>query len=73
MVGKLRKPFVLPVVGFLILAGVLFSQPLAAQVSVTLIVRNPMPAQLSVWEHDPTVIQLIIIDPAGRLYQNIRQ
>ena len=72
MVEKLRKPFVLPVISFLILAGVLFPHPLAAQVSVTLIVRNPMPAQLSVWEHDPTVIQLIIIDPAGRLYQNIR-
>ena len=39
-------------------------------VTMTLILRNPMPARLDVWEQDPSTIQLIIqTDPNG-LFQN---
>jgi|WetSurMetagenome_2_1015567.scaffolds.fasta_scaffold00594_13 hypothetical protein len=38
------------------------------QVNVTLIVRQPAPPQLSVWEHDQTVVQMIITNATATSY-----
>ena len=46
------------------------AQSLFGGVTMTLILRNPMPARLDVWEQDPSTIQLIIqTDPNG-LFQS---
>ncbi len=58
----------------MLLAGMSVSTHQAlAQVTATLTVRNPMPSQLSTWQNDPTLVQLIITSTVGaRSYQNIR-
>ncbi|HEY6952242.1 MAG TPA: hypothetical protein VI758_07530, partial [Bacteroidota bacterium] len=44
-----------------------------AQLTVTLNVRSPMPSQISTWQNDPTLVQLIIVNSAaGTSYKNIR-
>ncbi len=43
-----------------------------AQVTVTLNVRNPMPSQLSTWQNDPTLIQMIVTNAGNTSYHNLR-
>ena len=59
---------------WLMLLSVIAFRPelVTAQVTATLIVRNPMPSQLSTWETDPTLVQLIIVNSGNTAYQNIR-
>ncbi|MDD5674212.1 MAG: hypothetical protein PHC61_08620, partial [Chitinivibrionales bacterium] len=40
----------------------------AAQVNVTIIIRQPAPPLLSTWEHDKTVVQMIISDVGATSY-----
>jgi len=44
----------------------------SAQVTLTLQLRNPMPAQLSAWEHDPTILQAIIVNGGSSSYGDCR-
>src|SRR5512141_45653 len=55
---------------WLALALVTLGQDLNAQVNVSLVMQNPMPSQLSVWEKDNTVIQLILT--AQTAYPDVR-
>jgi hypothetical protein len=43
-----------------------------AQVSLSLVVRTPMPSQLSVWEADQTLIQVIIVNMTKTSYTDVR-
>jgi hypothetical protein len=44
----------------------------SAQVAVTLTIRNPMPSQLTTWENDPTLVQLIVVNTGQVAYPSVR-
>ncbi|HTP13289.1 MAG TPA: hypothetical protein VMM37_06645 [Bacteroidota bacterium] len=52
------------------LANVIVSIHVLAQVSVSVIVRSPMPSSLATWERDRTVLQVIITNVGGTSYPN---
>jgi hypothetical protein len=52
--------------------GLLFAQQSLAQVNVTLVIRNPMPSQLTTWENDPSLVQLIVVNPNQTNYPLVR-
>ncbi|HKK66722.1 MAG TPA: hypothetical protein VJ946_00875, partial [Bacteroidales bacterium] len=41
-----------------------------SQVDVKVIVRNPIPSEISVWAEDPTVLQVIVTNTSATEYQN---
>ncbi|HEY6953080.1 MAG TPA: hypothetical protein VI758_11775, partial [Bacteroidota bacterium] len=44
--------------------------PTAAQVTMNLLVRSPMPAELATWERDRTVVQVLITNSGKTVYPN---
>ena len=63
--GTNRTGIVLAMVAFLVSAA-------SAQVTLTVNILKPTPAQLSVWENNPAVVTLIITNPTGTSYPNAR-
>jgi hypothetical protein len=59
-------------IGYIFAAAVLVCATLHAQLSLTIIVRTPTPAQLSIWQNDPSVVQLIIVNSGGTHYSSVR-
>lgn len=52
------------------LLNLAFALPVLAQVSMNLITRSPMPSDLTTWESDRTVIQVIITNAGTTTYTN---
>jgi hypothetical protein len=61
----MKKAFCIAILLLGIVATDVFSQ-----VDVKIIVRNPIPSEISVWAEDPTVIQVIITNTTSTEYQN---
>ncbi|HTY01679.1 MAG TPA: hypothetical protein VMG09_16760 [Bacteroidota bacterium] len=51
---------------------VLAAFPSHAQVSVTVNLRNPVPAKLSTWESDPTIVMVVITNAGQNTYPDVR-
>ena len=55
-----------------ILLSLLLSYPVFAQVTVQVVLRNPVPSQLSVWQQDPTVVTVIMTNTGFNSYPDVR-
>lgn len=56
--------------GFLFILLLIVPRFASGQVSVNLVIRTPMPAELSTWERDRTIIQLVISNPDPQIGYN---
>src|SRR5512143_6507 len=45
---------------------------LNAQVATDVILANPLPAELSTWENDPSLLQIIIVNSGAGSYRGLR-
>ncbi len=60
-----------PLVLLLFLCGPALA-PVCAQVTMDIVLANPLPAELSSWEHDPSLLQIVITNTGPDGYRNLR-
>lgn len=65
--GTKRKSITKFLLGFLFIAAAI-----EAQVNVNVMIRQPTPSQIYMWEHDNTIVQIIMTNATGPSYPDVR-